>query len=170
MTAALREVLRRAATDEPFRDALQRDPGAALGGFALNDAERALLLARDPAVLVLLGEVLYDEGVRPAPIEAPRPGPLAEAGWSSVGLPEIVVPVRIRTEAWTDPSGQLHVAVQAQVAGAGAVPVDSPPSAWGHDTSSEAVLAAARTVREAPRSDRKRAILAMLGAMTGAQR
>jgi hypothetical protein len=53
--SALIEVLKRASTNQQFREQLRADPDAALAGCDLTAEERAALLSRDPAQLAAVG-------------------------------------------------------------------------------------------------------------------
>ena len=51
----LREIVHRAVRDGSYRAQLQRDPAAALAGYALGADERSALISGDPARLTALG-------------------------------------------------------------------------------------------------------------------
>jgi hypothetical protein len=55
MSDILAQVIERASTDAAFRAHLQRDPEAALAGYALTAEEKAALLSADAAALHPLG-------------------------------------------------------------------------------------------------------------------
>jgi hypothetical protein len=75
------DLLVRAALDDAFRDALEREPDAAMAGYDLTDDERRVLRRRDRELLDLVAAAT--RAAARTPEAAPLPPPRAARSPSS---------------------------------------------------------------------------------------
>jgi hypothetical protein len=149
--AELRRFLTDVALDPALRRLAETEPDAAFAGYALDEADRAVLGRRDGEVMSLLAKALAPESDVPGdPGRAadatprtgePAPGPDAAAAPPAppavIALPDAAFAVRVRPQLIPGPGGAWQVTCAVSVE-----PVAGESGAGGAPPASAAVTAA----------------------------
>jgi hypothetical protein len=163
------DLLVRAALDDVFRDALEREPDAAMVGYDLTDDERRVLRRRDRELLDLVAAATraaartQEAPPLPPPRPAPAPGPTP-----TLPFPELAFVVRLTPQAVPRPDGTWWVSYQSHISPLSAPPAPAPDaSPFGHRLDGDDVAAAITAVAAATPDARGPALLDLIAAVTG---
>ncbi len=162
-------LLVRAALDDGFRDELERDPDAAMSGYALTDDEREILRRGDAALLQLVAAATRAAAgaAAPTPLPEPRPAP-APGPPPALPFPELAFVVRLTPTAIPRADGTWFVSYQSRIEPLTAP--EAPPATThplGHQLEGAAVRAAASAVRGAEPDQRGDRLLDLIALVTG---